>query len=151
MIILAPDNGDVNGLINQLKNRDFAELIEAADGDNYANVSLTMPKFSIQSTTSLISGLRELGIRDLFSQHAQLPFVSTKENVQVSDVQQQSKLEVNEKGTIAASITTFSVVALSYSPPLPNVNILVNKPFLAIVVEKANKIPLFISKISRPE
>lgn len=40
-----------------------------------------------------------MGITDIFSSSANLPHLSDSEHLEVSDVQQQSLLEVNEKGT----------------------------------------------------
>ena len=86
----------------------------------------------------------------MFTPNSEMPYLSTNENVQISDVQQQSVLEVNEKSSTASSVTTFSVIALSYTPPVPNIVVTIDQPFLSIIVDKINKVPLFIAEINEP-
>lgn len=91
-----------------------------------------------------------MGIRDMFTPNSDIPYLSTNENVQISNVQQQSVLEINEIGSISSSVTTFSVIALSYTPPIPNIVVKIDQPFLAIIVDKNNKVPLFIAEVNEP-
>lgn len=92
-----------------------------------------------------------MGMNSLFSPEASLPKLAKNERVQLSNAQQQSILEVNEVGTIAASLTTFSVVALSFSAPVPNVKLTINRPFLCMIVDRDTNIPLFVAKVSNPQ
>ena len=146
------------------------ETITSSEDEIFSNVNLTMPKFMISSTTSLVEPLKrvsetfyfkkyttiklilllQMGIRDMFTPNSEMPYLSTNENVQISDVQQQSVLEVNEKSSTASSVTTFSVIALSYTPPVPNIVVTIDQPFLSIIVDKINKVPLFIAEINEP-
>lgn len=72
------------------------------------------------------------------------------EPLKVSDILQFSVLNVNQTGTTAASATVVNAVPLSAPVPLPSVTITVDQPFLSLIVDKRNKVPLFISKIFNP-
>lgn len=91
-----------------------------------------------------------MGVRNLFGQNAELPYLSRTEPLQVSNAQQQTILEVNEQGSIATSVTSFNVVALSYQPPVPDVEFNVNRPFVAMIVNREKYFPYFIAKVTNP-
>lgn len=91
-----------------------------------------------------------MGISTLFSTRASLPYLSDYDSVQVSNAQQQASMEVNEEGTVLIAFTNLNVVALSFQPPVPKVEFVVNRPFLAIIVNRNKSIPYVIAKISNP-
>lgn len=91
-----------------------------------------------------------MGITTLFSPRAQLPYLSDYDAVQVSNAQQQASMEVNENGTVLITFTNLNVVALSFQPPVPNVEFTVNRPFIAIIADRNKNIPFVISKVSNP-
>lgn len=92
-----------------------------------------------------------MGMNTLFNSDSDIPNLATNERVQLSNAQQQSILDVNESGTVAVSLTTFSVVALSFSAPIPTVKLTINRPFLCMIVDRDTNIPLFIAKVSNPQ
>jgi serine protease inhibitor len=59
-----------------------------------------LPKFKLESTTSLIEPLKKLGIKKLFTAQAEMPYLSDYESMQVSNAQQQTSIDVNEEGTV---------------------------------------------------
>lgn len=93
----------------------------------------------------------QMGIVDLFTQSSQLPYLAENEPaLRVDDILQQGLLSVDEKGTIAAAATVSHVVTLSLSSAPEEVYFKADQPFISIVVDKRNKIPIFISKIYNP-
>ena len=109
-----------------------------------------MPKFKIESTTNLIKPLTDMGIHDLFSSSSSLPYFGNDSSLQVSSAQQQSSIDVNEEGTVAITFTNFQFVALSVHIPIPDVTFVVDRPFLAIVANRDQNIPLVMAKVSNP-
>lgn len=109
-----------------------------------------MPKFKLESTSSLVEPLRKMGVQTLFSPNAQLPYLSDYDSVQVSNAEQQSSIDVNEEGTVVISYTNINVVALSFVPPVPSVEFVVDRPFLAVVGNRDRNIPYVIAKITNP-
>lgn len=87
----------------------------------------------------------------MFTQASQLPFLANGEtDLRVDDVLQQGILSVDEKGTIAAAATISHVVTLSLNSAPEEVFFNVDQPFVSVIVDKRNKIPLFVSKIYDP-
>lgn len=92
-----------------------------------------------------------MGIVNLFTSLSNLPYVTANgEPLRVQDIVQQSFIQVDEKGTIAAAATFSHVVTLSLNSAPEEVYFHVDQPFLSIIVDKRNKIPIFISKIYDP-
>lgn len=93
-----------------------------------------------------------MGIKDLFSENCRLPFLAENSQapMHVDDILQQSILSVDEKGTIASIATISNVVTLSLNTPPEEISLDVDQPFVSIIVDKRNKVPLFISRIYTP-
>lgn len=149
MVIILPKKGvPLDTLVNTLNVHD---IFDGLNSDTYGNVSLTLPKFKVESKSSLINPLQQMGIRKLFATNAQLPNIfNSNEQLSISNVLQQASLEVNEEGSIATSLTAFAVIALSFTPPTPDVEFIVNRPFVAMIIDRKNDFPYFIAKISDP-
>jgi alpha-1-antitrypsin len=91
-----------------------------------------------------------MGITDLFTAESNLPFIAEQESLKVSDAIQTVVMEVDERGTKAAAATLFNVISLSLSPDPMKFELLIDQPFLAIIVNNNNKVPLFMAKIDNP-
>jgi serine protease inhibitor len=135
--------------MQNLDAEDVDNMIESLYRDNYANVNLTMPKFKTTSTSNLIKPLQQMGVQKSFSQQSEINRLAN-EPMQVSNAVQQASMEVNEEGSIATSLTSFSVVALSFTPPVPNIEFTIDRPFLAMIVNRERKFPYFVAKICSP-
>jgi serine protease inhibitor len=91
-----------------------------------------------------------MGIRTIFKPESQLKLIEGDENMIVSKATQQSSLEVNESGSIGASVTTFSIVALSVQIDHDDVEFHVDRPFAAIIIDRKYSVPYFMAKITNP-
>lgn len=92
-----------------------------------------------------------MGVVDLFTVTSRLPYLTTDGYpAKVQDIIQNAFLSVDEKGTIAAAATFSHVVTLSLSSAPEEMFFTADQPFLSIIVDKRNKIPIFISKIFDP-
>lgn len=92
-----------------------------------------------------------MGLVDLFTTSARLPFLTTThEPVKIDEILQQAVLKVDEVGTVATIVQTVGVITLSISDTPDEVSFDVDQPFLALIVDRRNKIPLFMSKIYDP-
>uniref|UniRef100_A0A336K1A9 CSON001337 protein n=1 Tax=Culicoides sonorensis TaxID=179676 RepID=A0A336K1A9_CULSO len=145
MIILLPEkNVTLKAAIDQL---DFYELIKQNLLNGPTEVKVTMPKFQLRSKLSLVNAVQNMGIKSIFSQDAKLPLLLSNENAVVSDMIQEAFISVDEKGTKASAITTVNVITLSATYPDDTIQFFVDRPFLAIIFEKENGIPLFYAKV----
>jgi serine protease inhibitor len=140
----------IEQVTQNLDAEDVDNMIESLYRDNYANVNLTMPKFKTTSTSNLVKPLQQMGVQKIFSQQSEINRLAVTETMQVSNAFQQTYMEVNEEGSIATSLTSFSVVALSFTPPVPNIEFTIDRPFLAMIVNRERKFPYFVAKICSP-
>lgn len=93
----------------------------------------------------------QMGVVDLFSITSRLPFLTSDgQPLRIQDILQNGFLSVDEKGTIAAVATISHVVTLSLNSAPEEVFFNVDQPFISIIVDKRNKVPVFISKIFDP-
>lgn len=74
----------------------------------------------------------------------------TKDILRVDDILQQSVLNVDEQGTLAASATISHVVTLSLNSAPEEIVFNVDQPFCTVILDKRYKVPLFIGKIYDP-
>lgn len=91
-----------------------------------------------------------MGIKELFSTQSQLYLYDNDIPLQVSDALQQTSLEVNEKGSIGASATAFSAVALTIQRDTEDTDFVVNRPFISIIFDRKYSVPYFMAKITDP-
>lgn len=170
VIILPNKDQSVDSVIAQMGSRDVDSIMRGIDSESSkANVNITLPKFKLQSTTSLVEPLQnvrnvfalklrisskitifQMGIKTLFTPSAQLPYLSDYEAVQVTSAQQQASMEVNEEGTVFISFTNINVVALSFQVPVPDVDFNVDRPFIAMIADTNRNLPFVFAKVTNP-
>ncbi|MGL4630051.1 MAG: serpin family protein [Leadbetterella sp.] len=110
-------------------------------------IVLKMPKFTLEYSSNLGNVLNTMGMKDAFKPGiANLSKIGNQKDLFVSMVKQDTYLAVDEKGTEAAAVTTIGVGATSV-PVYPEM--LLDKPFLLMIVEKSSNTIQFIGKISQ--
>ncbi len=145
MRILLPDDGDVNALIGKINETEWA----AIDGQQQVmTVDVGFPKFKMEYEKKLNNVLAGMGMPVLFTSAADLSKISPPAGkIQVSFVKQNTFVEVDEKGTEAAAVTTIGI-ELTSAPVHPA--FMCNKPFLFFIYEKSSGTIQFIGKIVNP-
>ncbi|XP_065113476.1 alpha-1-antitrypsin homolog [Paramisgurnus dabryanus] len=111
-----------------------------------SSVDLFMPKFSISASIKLKPILQEMGINNAFSDNADFSGITEEAKVKASQVLHKAVLSVDEKGTEAAAATTIEIMPMS----LPD-SIVLNRPFMLMIVDDNTKSVLFMGKISNPK
>uniref|UniRef100_A0A1I8JTD6 Serpin domain-containing protein n=2 Tax=Anopheles arabiensis TaxID=7173 RepID=A0A1I8JTD6_ANOAR len=126
--------------------QDLLTILTEIEQDEPSKVKLQLPEFKAETTVSLVEPLKKLGVASIFGDNKPFDQLSN-DNVKVSDVKQKSFLTVNPHGTVAASVTTATVIPLSITHTL---DFKADQPFALIIMDKQNKLPLFFAKISKP-
>jgi len=107
-------------------------------------VQVYMPRFKVECDFDLVPRLKSLGMKLAFTDLANFSGISD-EALMISDVKHKTYVEVTEKGTTAAAVTSIGFVTTSM-PNYPIFN--VNKPFLFFIRENGSKVILFAGKIA---
>ncbi|XP_068084390.1 ipis-1 [Anabrus simplex] len=145
MLILIPDA--VDGLTALEDKIVFFNLSQISSYLSSAQISLSVPKFTVRSTLKLVDSLKQLGISKVFGPGAELSGI-TDEPVYINDVVQKVFIEVAEKGTEAAAVTFTELVNYFGAPPT---ELKVNRPFLFLVVDEPSEAVLFMGRVVHPD
>lgn len=107
-------------------------------------VALTMPKFKQETSLVLNQTLEKMGVRTAFSSAADFKGISVMGPLKLDVVKQKCYIDVSEKGTEAAAVTSGQIRMTSVRPVL---SMTVDRPFLFIIADVEDKEILFAGKI----
>ncbi|MBC2810478.1 serpin family protein, partial [Campylobacter jejuni] len=109
---------------------------------------LNLPKFSIASNYRLEEDvLPEMGIKEVFTEQADLSGITETKKLSVSQVVHKAVLDVAETGTEAAAAT--GVIGGIRKAILPAVHF--NRPFLFVIYHTSAQSILFMAKVNNPK
>ncbi len=120
----------------------LAALEDSLGGDSTARVMLSLPRFTIDSSTELRDILESVGVRAIFDPAAQaLEGISPGNDLHVGQAVQQATITVGEQGTVAAAVTEIGVAGTA--APQIDVVMVVDRPFLVVIEETTTGWDLF--------
>jgi serpin B len=126
-----------------------ATLAEAVDSLDRQRVSVSLPKFTIESDVRLTGVLQEMGMQSPFSWSADFSGMADA-NLAISDVVHKAFLRVDEKGTEAAAATGV-VVGVTSVPPPPDAYFRADHPFFLALRDNRTESLLFLGRVMRPD
>ena len=145
MILLLPADIGVtlDGLLSAFTAERWKQLTTNMQREN---ISLRMPRFEVSTEQDLTSPLKAFGVRTAFS-NVDADFSGMLKDptvpVFVSLMKQKTKITIDEKGTMAASVTV-----TTFTTGMNNTEFAANRPFLFVITEKSSNIILFIGKVT---
>ena len=154
LVILPRKNVDINKYILSL-DTEKDSLSNIVSNLKSHKVSLELPKFELEFSSSLKEVLQKMGMEKAFTNNADFSGLRKDAILKIDEVLHKTYLKVNEDGTEAAAVTA---VIITYGSAMPEPEIIyemkVNRPFLLIL--RSNDLPkdndiLFISKIEKLE
>lgn len=150
MIVLLPKmRHQLDEMLSQTNRSHFQEIFKVIRRNhNPVKIHLKMPRFTIQSSVSLVQPLKKLGIKEIFESDSPLPKLS-KMQTRVGDVKQDAFLSVDEKGTTATAVSMVTIIPLSLNT-YEDIHFTCDEPFMVMVVDKTREMPLFMAKIRKP-
>lgn len=114
-----------------------------------AQIHLSMPKFDVSSKLDLISGLENLGVKDVFDSAASdfTPLSGELTDVLISQVEHAARVTVDEDGCTAAAYTV--MIAECAEPFSANeIDFVLDRPFLFVITGCGDQ-PLFIGVVNQ--
>jgi len=150
MVCMLPDNDHTVGeVIGEMNPGNWSQWMTSMDT---ANVQLHLPRFSFEYEKPLKELLKAMGMEEAFD-----PSVSDfsginpdREDLHISEVKHKTFVEVDEKGTEAAAVTSVEMGVTSIDPSQP-ILIRFDRPFVFAIREVTTGTIMFVGKVMQPE
>lgn len=147
VIIIPPRYSTINSFINEFSITNLIDKLYAQRYGTYIN--LFMPLFTIETKMDMKEYFSKMGANDIFNENADFSGIVEKGNIFVSQLKHATKIEVDTLGTKAAATTYVEWIQLSAHPPEPK-DIVVDRPFIYVVLDKEINLPIFMGKVEDP-
>jgi len=151
MYIFLPDTSlDFEKFLTNLNSKnwsDWTSSFSTYDG------TITLPRFKIEYDQSLKQALITMGMDIAFddskADFTKMATSNIKGNIFIGDVKHKTYIDVNEKGTEAAAVT--SVMMELKGGPMHNFNMAVNHPFFYVIDDNQTGAILFMGIVTEPK
>ena len=110
-------------------------------------VRFKMPKAKIETSLILNQALKNMGVRSAFTSAADFKGIAAMGPLVLDQVKQKCYIDISEKGTEAAAVTSAQIRLTSARPEAEPVEMTVDRPYLFIITDKTNDNILFAGKI----
>ena len=143
MVIVVPEQG-MAGFYAEFTPEKWRAITSSLDAQNdWQEMQVSLPKFKFDYERKLNDDLMALGMTDAFDARADLSGISDS-GLFVSQVKQNTFVEVNEEGTEAAAVTVVDIreTALNMFQA--------NQPFIFAIRERTTNTLLFIGAVNDP-
>ncbi len=149
LALLPPEGMSVDQYIEELKGEDFINSYNKRMTSNVI-VHTRIPEFGYEYEISLEKTFKNMGIRKVFSDHANLSLM-TDSHVCADQVLHKTYIRLNKKGTEAAAVTAVIVKAGAiYSPEkITEKTVYLNRPFVYAIIDTKTGLPLFLGIVRK--
>ena len=141
MVVVLPAEGEFEAFERAFTVDRLAVML---DRTSEAMVDLSLPKFGVESTFSLVETMQALGMKEAFTGGADFGGMVEGGGLFVSDIVHESFVAVDELGTEAAAATG---VVMTESMPTRQVEMTVDRPFLFYIRDRPTETPLFVGRV----
>ena len=153
MLLILPDEDvAVEDLLSDKEVQNFIFDHYEWENQKFLIVNQSIPKFDVVSDFSLISGLQNLGVKDVFS-FAEANFTpllgDTELPLAVNEAKHAARVMIDEEGCTAAAFTVM-LAAGAARPPEEQVDFVLDRPFLFVINGQDGQ-PLFVGIVNQPK
>jgi serpin B len=146
MLVFLPAEGQYTSFEKSLNAARLKEITGALAG---RDVSVTLPKFKIETKADLPELLQQLGMKDAFMGGvADFSGMDGSRKLYISKVVHQAVIAVDEEGTEAAAAT--AVVVARTSMPMNQARFLADRPFIYLIRDNETGAVLFLGRVLNP-
>ncbi|MBL6964466.1 MAG: serpin family protein [Bacteroidetes bacterium] len=142
VFILPQSNSSLDDVIDDFSlskwNTYLSSMTEVQGMDIY------IPKFNYAYDIELKEVLTAMGMGIAFGEHADFSGINTQLDLFISKIKHKAYIDVNEKGTEAAAVTSVEISFTSIA------QFVANEPFLFLIKERNSGAILFIGKVMDP-
>lgn len=142
--VLPNEDYTIDEYIDQLDGEQLSQIIKNQES---RLVYTQMPKFEQEHDYQLIDSLKNLGITSAFNDTANFSRMSDNGNLLISEIRHKTYINVDEEGTQASAATSVTIKETAAMVE-ENEDIILNRPFLYMIVDVENDIPIFIGTVN---
>lgn len=143
-VVLPPEGADVNKLLSKM---DATAYAAAMDMLSQQEVRLFLPRFKVETSMNLNESLQRMGIKTAFTSAADFSGIAEMGPLVLDQVKQKCYMDVSEKGTEAAAVTSVQIRLTSARPVAKTPVMRVDRPFFFVIADGDNNRILFAGKI----
>ena len=120
------------------------------ENSKYLIVNLAVPKFDVVSDLDLISGLKDLGVTDVFDSEASdfSPMTEDTDEIFLSQIRHAARVMIDEEGCTAVAYTVMAATGTA-APPDEKIDFTLDRPFI-FVITGTDGLPLFVGVVNQP-
>ena len=144
--LLPDETTSIENYVNQLTGERLHAILASPIDES---VEIALPKFKAEFSDELSENLKALGMTDAFDgEKADFTALGTSDegNIYISRVLHKTFLQVDEEGTKAAAAT--AVDATTESAALYPHSVLLNRPFVYMIVDLETGLPIFLGALT---
>lgn len=147
--ILPNDGVSIQELVEELTSKDLNSIV---NGANFEDVDVVLPKFKVEYSTELSNLLANMGMVQAFeSNNADFSDMATGDgNIYIGNVLHKTFINVDEKGTQAGAVTAVEML-MKMAMPMMKREIRLDSPFIYLIVDNRQNIPIFLGNINNIE
>lgn len=143
-VVLPPEGADIDKLLSKMEPSAYAA---AKDMLSQQQVRLMLPKFKVETSMILNKPLQNMGIRTAFTSAADFSGIAEMGPLVLDLVKQKCYVDVSEKGTEAAAVTSAQIRLTSARPVVKVPVMRVDRPFFFVIADATGQKILFAGKI----
>ncbi|KAJ9585042.1 hypothetical protein L9F63_020616 [Diploptera punctata] len=149
LLVLPTERHGLNNVLERLTADNLISLLNYTD---FKRVTLSVPKFQLNSDINLITTLPKLGVNEVFHGLANLTGIGDLP-LFVGKFVQKAEILVDEGGVTASAATGYTVQQRSgrrYPHVEETMEFIADHPFLFFIVDRVHNLPLFAGRVSSP-
>ncbi len=113
------------------------------------SVYVRIPKFTFDYSNKMNDILRSMGMESAFDPvNADFSGMTEKEKLHISSVLHKTRVEVTEKGTRAAAVTSISMANEAVIEVDPTPEVFLDRPFVFMIVDTEQALPIFMGRVN---
>lgn len=144
--LLPDETTNIENYVNQLTGERLHAILASPIDES---VEIALPKFKAEFSAELSKNLKALGMTDAFDgANADFTALGTSDegNIYISRVLHKTFIQVDEEGTKAGAAT--AVEAATESAALYPHSVLLNRPFVYMIVDLETGLPIFLGALT---
>lgn len=145
-VVLPPKGLSLDKMISYVNENLYEQAMSMMTAQK---VRLTMPKLKLETEMVLNKTLQHMGVKTAFTSAANFKGIAEMGPLVLDQVKQKCYIDVSEKGTEAAAVTSVGV-RLTSARPETLVTMNVDRPYVFFIADRTNGNILFAGRVVRP-